>query len=80
MDAEPSTQRVAVTFVGGPPCAGSNRRPGVSEVEIEGPVVRCLVAGRFQPFLEALRGSEVLSLQSTPVAEPVSAPRVEGEL
>src|SRR3954453_2026241 len=29
-------------------------------------VVRCLVAGSFQPFLEALRGCEVTALQATP--------------
>jgi hypothetical protein len=28
--------------------------------------VRCLVAGSFQPFLEALRGCEVTALQATP--------------
>ena len=36
----------------------------------DGPMVRCLVTGSFQPFLEALRGHEVITLQSTPVAEP----------
>jgi hypothetical protein len=36
------------------------------EVVIDGPIVRCLVAGSFQPFLEALRGHEVITLQSTP--------------
>ena len=28
--------------------------------------MRCLVAGSFQPFLEALRGCEVITLQATP--------------
>jgi hypothetical protein len=37
----------------------------VSEVEIDGPVLRCLVLGSFQPFLEALRGHEVICLTST---------------
>ena len=42
------------------------RASGVSEVVIEGQVVRCLVTGSFQPFLEALRGCEVITLQATP--------------
>jgi hypothetical protein len=33
---------------------------------IEGQVVRCLITGSFQPFLEALRGCEVITLQATP--------------
>jgi hypothetical protein len=36
----------------------------VSEVEADGSVLRCLVCGSFQPFLEALRGHEVLGLLS----------------
>jgi hypothetical protein len=40
------------------------RASGVSEVEIDGPM-RCLVCGSFQPFLEALRGHDVISLKST---------------
>ena len=39
---------------------------GVSEVKVDGRRVRCLVCGSFQPFLEALRGSEVLSLTAAP--------------
>ena len=61
------------------------RASGVSEVEIDGPYLRCLVVGSFQPFLEALRGHEVITLQSTPAVEPmrpkpVSTTRVEGDL
>jgi hypothetical protein len=41
------------------------RASGVSEVEVDGQLVRCLVHGSFQPFLEALRGYEVVSLTST---------------
>ena len=55
------------------------RAAGVSDVEIDGPVVRCLVAGSFQPFLEALRGHEIISLQSTPAIDPLSSVRAEGD-
>jgi len=34
-------------------------------VEVEGSILRCLVRGSFQPFLEALRGYEVDDLNST---------------
>jgi hypothetical protein len=59
-------QRVEVTFVGVPPAQRIARASGVSDVQIDGPVVRCLVRGSFQPFLEALRGHEVTNLQSKP--------------
>ena len=57
---------VEVTCLGTPPTRRIERAAGVSEVVIEGQVVRCLVTGNFQPFLEALRGSEVITLQATP--------------
>jgi hypothetical protein len=60
-----ATVHVEVTFVGAPPARQIERASGVSDVEIDGSVVRCLVAGSFQPFLEALRGHEVMSLTST---------------
>jgi hypothetical protein len=41
-----------------------SRASGVSGVEVDGTVLRCLVKGSFQPFLEALRGYEVISLQA----------------
>jgi len=59
------TQRVEVTFVNTPPIKQIERAQGVSEVEVEGSVLRCVVLGSFQPFLEALRGHEVVSLEST---------------
>jgi hypothetical protein len=59
-------QSVEVRFVGAPPVQRMERASGVSDVEIEGSVLRCLVLGSFQPFLEALRGHEVISLTSTP--------------
>jgi hypothetical protein len=57
-------QRVEVTFVGAPPAQRIERASGVSKVEIDGSIVRCVVSGSFQPFLEALRGYEVISLES----------------
>ena len=66
MTAEYPTRRVEVSFVGAPPRRQIERASGVSEVVIDGHVVRCLVAGSFQPFLEALRGHEVITLQSMP--------------
>ncbi len=54
MTREPVTQRVDVTFVGVPPVRQIERASGVSEVEVDGHVLRCLVCGSFQPFLEAL--------------------------
>lgn len=66
---EGQIQRVEVTFVGAPPARQMERASGVSDVEVRGRVLRCVVAGSFQPFLEALRGHEVVNLTSTPVAE-----------
>jgi hypothetical protein len=68
-------QRVAVSFVGAPPVQRLERAMGVSEVEIDGHVVRCLVCGSFQPFLEALRGHEVVALQSAPAHPSGERPR-----
>ena len=64
MTDEVPTQRVVVSFVGAPPLRELDRASGVSDVEIDGRVVRCLVRGSFQQFLEALRGHEVISLES----------------
>jgi hypothetical protein len=68
MTAQHVTPRVEVSFVGTPPVRQIERATGVSDVSADGPVVRCLVAGSFQPFLEALRGHEVLTLRSIPTA------------
>jgi hypothetical protein len=65
MTEELAIQRVEVSFVGVPPAQRIERASGVSEVEIDGLILRCLVCGSFQPFLEALRGHEVISLKST---------------
>jgi len=69
MAEEPTTQRVEVTFVGRPPTRRIERASGVSEVEVEGVILRCTVCGSFQPFLEALHGHEVVSLKSIPSGE-----------
>jgi hypothetical protein len=65
MTQELPKQQVAVSFVGAPPVQRIALAAGVSEVRIDGHVVRCFVSGSFQPFLEALRGHEVISLEST---------------
>ena len=67
MTEELQVQRVEVSFVAAPPAQQVECASGVSEVHIEGAVLRCLVYGSFQPFLEALRGHEVISFTSTPI-------------
>lgn len=67
MAQEPPIQRVEVTFVGAPPARKVERASGVSDVHVEGPTLRCMVIGSFQPFLEALRGHEVVTFESMPV-------------
>ena len=62
-------QRVHVTFVGTPPARQVVRASGVSAVEVNGRQLTCFVSGSFQPFLEALRGSEVITLTSIPTLE-----------
>lgn len=67
MQPDVTVQRVEVDFVGRPPMEKISRASGVSEVEVDGRHLRCKVFGSFQPFLEALKGSEVLNLKSTEV-------------
>jgi hypothetical protein len=64
-----TTHRIQVTFVGTPPLRQVARASGVREVKVDGHRLSCLVSGSFQPFLEALRGSEVLELTSVPTEE-----------
>lgn len=66
MAAELPIRRVEVSFTGAVPVRQVERASGVSEVEADGSVLRCLVCGSFQPFLEALRGHEVVGLDSVP--------------
>ena len=77
MTQEQPIQRVEISFVGVPPAQQIERASGVSEVELDGPILRCLVCGSFQPFLEALRGHEVVSLTST--AQPTRINSIEVE-
>jgi hypothetical protein len=72
MNSEYPQHRVEARVVGRPPASALHRASGVSHIEIHGSTVQCLVSGSFQPFLEALRGHEVISLQSTRVKEPTS--------
>ena len=64
MAEELKVQRVEVSFVGAAPVQKVERASGVSQVEVHGRVLRCTVYGSFQPFLEALRGHEVINLRS----------------
>ena len=73
MTRELPTQQVEVSFVGVPPARQVERASGVSDVEVDGQILRCLVCGSFQPFLEALRGHEVVSLSTSPVAARAEA-------
>ena len=59
-------RRVEVSFISAPPAQHIERASGVSDVEADGALLRYRVSGSFQPFLEALRGHEVVSLTSTP--------------
>jgi len=70
MIEEPRIHRVEVSFVGTPPTRQVERASGVSEVAVAGSVLRCLVCGSFQPFIEALGGHEVVDLTSVPVVSP----------
>jgi hypothetical protein len=69
MPQELPVQRVEVRFVGAPPVQQVERASGVSDVHVEGAILRCLVCGSFQPFLEALRSHEVIGFTSIP-AQP----------
>ena len=68
MTRKPLTLRVEVSFVGIPPARQVERASGVSEVEVDGQILRCIVCGSFQPFLEALQGHEVVGLRTSPGA------------
>jgi hypothetical protein len=61
-----TSHQVEVTFVGPPPVRQIARASGIADVEVDGYRLRCLVIGSFQPFLEALRRYEVISLTSKP--------------
>jgi hypothetical protein len=69
MTKEIPTQRVEVTFVGRPPARQVARASGVTDVDVDGSRLHCLVHGSFQPLLEAMRGYEVISFTSIPTPE-----------
>jgi hypothetical protein len=73
MDQNAATQRVEVTFIGTPPTRQIAMASGVTDVQVDGHLARCLVSGSFQPFLEALRGYEVTSLTAIPTRDGESA-------
>ena len=66
MVKDAATQRVEITFVGTSPTRQIERASGVTDVQVDGQTVRCLVCGSFQPFLEAVRGYEVANLTAIP--------------
>jgi hypothetical protein len=68
MSDELTSRRVEVTFVGRPPTRQIASALGVTDVAVDGTLLRCLVCGSFQPLLEALRGYEVVNLTSIPTA------------
>lgn len=75
MFEDPAIQRVEATFVGFPPTRQIERASGVTDVEVDGHTVRCLIYGSFQPFLEAVRGYEVISLTAIPALDRIQAER-----
>lgn len=79
MSQEPAIQRVEATFAGTPPSRRIIQASGVTDVEVEGHTVRCLIYGSFQPFLEAVRGYEVLSLTAIPAVDGTKPSDKEGE-
>jgi hypothetical protein len=75
MAEELPVRRVEVSFVGAAPAREVRRAAGVSDVQADGSTLRCLVCGSFQPFLEALRGHEVVGFDSAPPAGSASPAR-----
>jgi hypothetical protein len=69
MSEDLPSRRVEVTFVGRPPTRQIAGASGVTHVEVDGSLLRCLVWGSFQPLLEALRGYEVLNFTSIPTSQ-----------
>jgi hypothetical protein len=69
MSDELPSRQVEVTFVGRPPARQIAGASGVTDVAVDGSLLRCLVCGSFQPLLEALRGYEVLNITSIPTSK-----------
>ena len=70
MTESPSIHRVEVTFEGTPPVRPVEVASGVSDVEVDDHLLRCLVHGSIQPLLEAVRGYEVTSLTAQEIRRP----------
>ena len=73
MVEDAATQRVEITFLDTPPTRQIERASGVTDVQVEGQIVRCLVCGSFQPILEAVRGYEVINLTAIPAPDRTGA-------
>ena len=71
MARDAATQRVEITFLGTPPAKQIERASGVTDVQVDGQMVRCLVCGSFQPILEAVRGYEVINLTAIPALDRI---------
>jgi len=69
MTESPTIHRVEATFTGTPPGRPIEVASGVSDVEIDGHTLRCLVHGSVQPFLEAIRGYEVTNLTAIEITD-----------
>lgn len=78
MFSDPATQRVEIIFLGTPPTRQIERASGVTDIEVDGQTVRCLVYGSFQPFLEAVRGYEVIGLTAIPALDGTSGEVADG--
>ena len=74
MTEKPPLRRVEISFVGAAPARQVERASGVSDVEVHGSTLRCLVCGSFQSFLEALRGHEVVGFSSMSVPADAAPP------
>ena len=70
MIESPGIHRVEVAFTSAPPSRPIQVASGVSEVEVDGHTLHCLVHGSVQPFLEAIRGYEVTSLTAVEIHRP----------
>ncbi len=71
MASDAAAQQVEITFYGDPPTRQIECASGVTDVHVDGKVVRCRVCGSFQPILEAVRGYEVISLTATPALDGI---------
>ena len=78
MAKDAGCQQVEITFLGTPPTTQIERASGVTDVQVDGEVVRCRVWGSFQPIIEAVRGYEVINLTAIPLPDRTEAD-IEGD-